>query len=149
MLGGNVCRVHGCNAPQTKAKAKRRLEQAADALDRAGLNAKTEVEIGVKPYETIIEQMESGSRAAYRQGITDVPLPALPASESDPDGIAEIEADGLALAEHLNADEIADVGEVHCARNDRKPERLSRQAGDAAGRVNVGRIDALRLIEHG
>jgi hypothetical protein len=32
ILGGNVCYHHGGNAPQTKAKARRRLEQAADAL---------------------------------------------------------------------------------------------------------------------
>lgn len=30
MLGGNVCRSHGGAAPQTRAKAKRRLEQASD-----------------------------------------------------------------------------------------------------------------------
>lgn len=32
LLGGNVCRSHGGNAPQTRAKAQRRLEQAADVL---------------------------------------------------------------------------------------------------------------------
>jgi hypothetical protein len=32
MLGGNVCYHHGGNAPQVKAKAQRRLQQAADAL---------------------------------------------------------------------------------------------------------------------
>ena len=32
ILSGNVCYHHGGNAPQTKAKARRRLEQAADAL---------------------------------------------------------------------------------------------------------------------
>ena len=75
MLGGNVCRSHGGAAPQTRAKAQRRLQQAADvlvqrllsfaldgrvadpvalaairdALDRAGLNPKTAIEIEVKP----------------------------------------------------------------------------------------------------
>ncbi len=76
---------------QVKRKAKQRLEEAADrmarellkmalnenvsdsvklaaikdALDRAGLNAKTEIEIGVstKPFEMIFEHIESGSRA--------------------------------------------------------------------------------------
>lgn len=82
MLGGNVCRAHGGNAPQTRAKAQRRLEQAADALvqrllsfaldgqvddpvalraivsalDRAGFSVttKAEVEVGLKPFEQIL-----------------------------------------------------------------------------------------------
>jgi hypothetical protein len=38
-----------------------------DALDRAGMNPKTGVEIEVNPYQSIFEQMEmGGSRAAYR-----------------------------------------------------------------------------------
>lgn len=75
MLGGNVCYHHGGNAPQVKAKAQRRLQQAADALvqrllgmaldgdapdhvalaairdalDRAGLGAKQAVEVSVEP----------------------------------------------------------------------------------------------------
>lgn len=74
-LGSNVCRSHGAAAPQTRAKAKRRLEQASDvlvqrllqfaldgdvadnvalqairdALDRAGLGAKQAVEVSVEP----------------------------------------------------------------------------------------------------
>jgi hypothetical protein len=75
MLGGNVCRAHGGAAPQTRAKALRRLQQAADvlvqrllglaldgeapdavalqairdALDRAGLGAKQALELSAKP----------------------------------------------------------------------------------------------------
>lgn len=83
MLGGNVCRAHGGAAPQTKAKAQRRLQQAADALvqrllgialdgqvadhialaairdalDRAGLSPKTaiEVDVALKPWEQIAD----------------------------------------------------------------------------------------------
>jgi hypothetical protein len=99
MLGGNVCRAHGGAAPQTRAKAQRRLQQAADvlvqrllsfaldgnapdavalqairdALDRAGLKPGVEVGMTVKPYESILEQIESGSRAEFRRsrGVAD------------------------------------------------------------------------------
>lgn len=112
--GGNVCRVHGGSSPKVVAAARRRLLAAADptaarliglaldnghadaialaasnsVLDRAGLNAKAEVEITAKPYEQIFESMsvEVGSRSEYRrsQGIEDEPevLPAL--SGADP-----------------------------------------------------------------
>lgn len=80
--GATVCRVHGGSAPQVKAAAKRRLDQAADvlvqrllgfalggdvadaialaavrdALDRAGLSPRQAVEVGVelKPWEQIM-----------------------------------------------------------------------------------------------
>src|ERR1700739_249698 len=80
MLGGNVCSHHGGNAPQVKAKALRRLQQAADALvqrllglaldgdapdhvalqairdalDRAGIPAKAEVTVELKPWEQLM-----------------------------------------------------------------------------------------------
>jgi hypothetical protein len=84
-LGSNVCRSHGAAAPQTRAKAKRRLDQASDvlvqrllsfaldgdapdnvalaairdALDRAGLGAKQAVEVGVElqPYEQVLNDI--------------------------------------------------------------------------------------------
>jgi hypothetical protein len=99
MLGGNVCRVHGGAAPQTRAKAQRRLQQAADvlvqrllqfaldgnvadnvaivairdALDRAGLKPGIDVSVTAKAFESIFDQVQSGSRSDYRrsQGIED------------------------------------------------------------------------------
>jgi hypothetical protein len=97
-LGTNVCDFHGAKAPQVKRKARQRIEEAADrmarellkmatddnvadsvklaairdALDRAGLAAKTAVEVEVgppKPYEVILERIEAGSRAEYRRSI--------------------------------------------------------------------------------
>lgn len=108
--GMTVCRTHGGAAPQVKRKAKERLELAADrmarellgmatgaeseavklnairdALDRAGLGAKTEVSVELKPYEQLlgdISGVASISRAEHRalQGrpIIDAPAPADP-----------------------------------------------------------------------
>jgi hypothetical protein len=93
-----VCDFHGAKAPQVKRKARQRIEEAADrmacellkmatddnvadsvkltairdALDRAGLVAKTAVEVEVgppKPYEVILERIEAGSCAEYRRSI--------------------------------------------------------------------------------
>lgn len=101
--GGNVCGTHGGRSPQVKAKARVRLEMAADrmakellgiaaaddspaavklaaikdALDRAGLSAKTAVSVEVgpsKPFEDLLtEIMEGGSRAESRaaRGVPD------------------------------------------------------------------------------
>lgn len=95
-IGTNVCDFHGAKAPQVKRKARQRIEEAADrmacellkmaiddgvadsvklaairdALDRAGLSAKTAVEVEVgppKPYEAILDRIEAGSRAEYRR----------------------------------------------------------------------------------
>ncbi|MFT3663316.1 MAG: hypothetical protein QM809_18710 [Gordonia sp. (in: high G+C Gram-positive bacteria)] len=93
--GGTVCATHGGRAPQVKRAARARLENAADrmakellkiavsddapdsvklsaikdALDRAGLSAKTAVEVSVdpKPFEQVLDVMFSGgSRAGSR-----------------------------------------------------------------------------------
>lgn len=93
--GGNVCDKHGGKAPQVVAKAKRRIEEAADrmanallgiaegaeseavklaairdALDRAGLKPKTGVEVAVGPIpawqEIVTEVAVGGSRAESR-----------------------------------------------------------------------------------
>jgi hypothetical protein len=94
MLGGNVCRAHGGAAPQTRAKAQRRLQQAADvlvqrllglaldgdtpdavalqairdALDRAGLGAKQALELSAKPlapWEEMMMDFANTSRARH------------------------------------------------------------------------------------
>lgn len=100
--GAGVCGTHGGRAPQVKRKARLRLEMAAqvlakellglatgedvadnvklaaikDALDRAGLSAKTAVEVSVdpKPFEEVLGAiMSGGSRAASRaeRGVAD------------------------------------------------------------------------------
>jgi hypothetical protein len=79
--GANVCRVHGGSAPQVKAAAQRRIQQALDAaakrltgfafdegvsesialaavngiLDRGGLGAKQALEVSAKPPEPWME----------------------------------------------------------------------------------------------
>ena len=93
--GASVCRAHGGAAPQVKAKARVRLEMAADrmakellgiatndkvpayvklegiktALDRAGVGAKQAVEVEVgptKPFEEILMGIAGGPRAESR-----------------------------------------------------------------------------------
>ena len=48
-----------------------RLKATLAAIDRAGLNPKTEVELEVtaKPFEKIIDNLESGSRAEFRKSM--------------------------------------------------------------------------------
>jgi|SRR6476619_5643227 hypothetical protein len=99
--GGRVCTHHGGSAPAVKAKARQRLEDAADrmarellkmavdenvsdavklaairdALDRAGLSARTavSVEVGRRPFEQIFDYIVGGSRAESRahRGVPD------------------------------------------------------------------------------
>ena len=99
MIGGKVCRSRGGAAPQTRAKAARRLEQAADvlvqrllqfaldgnvedatalrairnALDRAGLGANKAVDLNVAApaFEKSLGDNTSGSRADYWYSIGD------------------------------------------------------------------------------
>lgn len=133
--GTTVCRTHGGGAPQVKRKAKERLELAADrmarellgmatsaeseavklnairdALDRAGLGAKTEVSVEVRPWEQLmgdIVGVATISRAEHRaqHGRPFVDQPALadaidaeivdPADESGPERAAESPGDEM------------------------------------------------------
>lgn len=93
--GGNVCATHGGRARQVVAKARLRLMENADpavkqllkiafddnspietrlkatlaAIDRAGLSPKTEVELEItaKPFEAILDSLDSGSRSEFRR----------------------------------------------------------------------------------
>jgi|SRR6516165_5691186 len=95
LAGATVCRMHGGAAKHVRNAARVRLANAADrmarellrmalddnvadsvkltairdALDRAGLAAKTEIEISARPYETIFDTMslEGGKRDEYRR----------------------------------------------------------------------------------
>lgn len=107
MLGGNVCYHHGGNAPQVKAKAQRRLQQAADALvqrllgmaldgdtpdhvalaairdalDRAGMGAKHSVELSAKapePWEELLGDVAQITRAQYDAVKRGEPVPLAP-----------------------------------------------------------------------
>lgn len=102
MHGTTVCRMHGGSAPQVKAAARVRIERAADrmaekllnialddgtpapvalaavkdALDRAGVSAKTAVEVTVgpaAPWESVLENLVGGSRSESRaaRGVED------------------------------------------------------------------------------
>ena len=119
MLGGNVCRAHGGAAPQTRAKAQRRLQQAADvlvqrllglaldgdvpdtvalaairdALDRAGMSAKQAVEVSVepKPWEKIFAGIERTPREDHKHA--EPPALAASAEPTDDTEAAVIDAE--------------------------------------------------------
>lgn len=107
--GANVCRVHGGAAPQVVAKARERLALAADrmarellgiatgaeseavklaavkdALDRAGLGAKAEVTLELKPWEDIMNDVAgvatiTRAESRAQRGLPDdAPAPAEP-----------------------------------------------------------------------
>jgi len=83
--GGTVCRMHGGSTPAVRAAAQRRLANSADrmaalllkiaedkavphavrlaavkdALDRAGLTAKTAIEVELKPWEGLVTSIIS------------------------------------------------------------------------------------------
>lgn len=109
--GATVCRTHGGAAPQVRAKARRRLEEAADrmakqllhmatdqtvsdavklaairdALDRAGLKPTTAVEVGLgtQPWQELVEGVVTLTRAESRAQ-RGLPPGAAPATATDP-----------------------------------------------------------------
>lgn len=112
--GGTICGYHGGNNPAVKAKARARLESAADimaaellkmaqsgnikdgvklsavkdALDRAGLAAKTavSVDVGVRPFEEIIWDAIEHKRPTELR-----PLTSTASAVSTPTAPAELE----------------------------------------------------------
>lgn len=106
MDGQRVCGTHGGRAPQAKAAARRRLDEAADrmakqllgiaesaesesvklaavrdALDRAGLKPPTQVEVGPKqpePWEQLLGDVAHVTKAQHEAMKRGEPLPPSP-----------------------------------------------------------------------
>jgi hypothetical protein len=76
---GNRRQYFRCNKAQSH----------SETLDRGEVSAKTEVEVTARAYETVFEQLDSGSLAAYRACRSTTPalvddLKALRASDNEP-----------------------------------------------------------------
>ena len=158
--GGRVCTHHGGNAPAVKAKARQRLEDAADrmarellkmavdenvsdavklaairdALDRAGISAKTavSVEVGRRPFEQIFDHIYSGSRAesrARRKMPDDNELDAI--ETTDP--LALVNRSGEAAVDFDVVD--AEVVEPEPDRTDLLPRSSAKRASNAGRRA--------------
>jgi hypothetical protein len=170
MDGQQVCGTHGGRAPQAKRKAQQRIAEAADrmarellkmatdentpehvklkaiteALDRAGINAKTsvDVEVALKPFEQVEQnafaQLEIGSRAAYRRSVGEDD------DDADPPALADLAAAGFAetahdddgpidvevVSEHEYAARVAARPFVNADRHTMTPEDTERQRHD-------------------
>jgi hypothetical protein len=76
-----------------------KLKAITEALDRGGVSVKTEIEVTAKPYETVFESMESGSRASYRAGTSETHhalvdhAKALLPSDDEPIDVAPVDFD--------------------------------------------------------
>jgi hypothetical protein len=86
-----------------------KLAAIKDVLDRIGITAKHELEIGLKPYESVLAQLENvqaGSRAAFRNE----PVRELPAV--------------------VEQDELEQYDELEDEPNVLMPDELERGSGD-------------------
>lgn len=169
--GMTVCRTHGGAAPQVQRKAKQRLELAADrmarellgmatgaeseavklnairdALDRAGLGAKTEVSVELKPYEQLLGDIAgvgSISRAEHRamQGRPVFDAPAL-ADAIDAELVETADVTGPARPAERPEGEMRDPGEGNDGGDDlRRDTGLMTLEGAAEAQRQVRRQD--------
>jgi hypothetical protein len=181
--GGNVCRVHGGGSPQVVAKARERLALAADrmarellgiadgaeseavklaavkdALDRAGLSAKQNVEVGVelKPYEQVLSDIAgvahiTRAESRARQG--------LPPVEREPLEIVEaelvqesLESRPRVAARARTPDERPDLPDDDSAPQSRPPGRSLATFEDALGDTGIAnrraRVVQVRRVRH-
>lgn len=107
------------------------LQAVRDALDRAGLNPKTavDVEVTAKPYERILEnvpRLYGGSRAEWRrsQGIADD-------SDKHPTALVAADVDAPVDAEIVDDDELSDaVSDQHDAAHPTTPDTGDRQPAE-------------------
>lgn len=153
IAGGSVCRVHGGASPAVKAAARVRLEMAADrlaerllgmatqddvpsyvrleairdALDRAGVSAKTAIEVEVGPakgFEQVFSGITGGTRADSRaaRGIADGNAPN--AIEDGHAAMMDQDRASRALAVPTDDYLDAEVVPAHPAAIDRTPARI-------------------------
>ena len=82
-----------------------RVSAIKDALDRAGVSARTAVDVSVKaaPYETILSHVETGSRAEFRrsQGIEDNSDKPRELPCAEPDLIVDVDVDEVEVEDEV------------------------------------------------
>ncbi|GAB4686002.1 hypothetical protein [Mycobacterium avium] len=159
--GMTVCRTHGGAAPQVKRKAKERLELAADrvakellglatgaeseavklnairdVLDRAGLGAKSEVTVEIKPWEQLMGDLTGVgniTRAEHRaqRGRPIVEAPAL-AEAIDAEVVEPADENGPARPAERPENEMRYPGEPDDDGDDMRPRSGLTTLEDAA-----------------